>query len=150
MTPIQCSTTTFGTSAHVISTFQPIGSGAESISTHAVQNLRKICAKPTKNSAPIETIHDYPDNTSLNYVHDTQEISENPPDPDPRNGGDDGDPPNNIDNDEPDNDKPRNGNDRFLQVMSNLATGIRALHQPAPQPEKVKVREPDTFDGTDL
>ena len=85
----------------------------------------------------------------MNYVHDTQEISENPPDPDPGNGGDDGDPADNFDNDEPDNDEPRNANDRFLQVMSNLATGIHTLQQPAPQPEKVKVQKPDTFDGAD-
>ena len=149
LTPIRCSTTIFSTSTHVISTFRPLGSGAESISTHAVQNLHKICAKPTKNSTAIKTIHDYPDNTSLYYVHDTQGISENPPDPDPRNGGDDGDPPDNFDNDKPDNDKPQNANDRFLQVMSNLAAGIRALHLPAPWTDKVKVREPNTFDGTD-
>ena len=35
--------------------------------------------------------------------------------------------------------------------MSDLAAGIRTLRQPpaAPRPEKVKVREPDTFDGSD-
>ena len=106
-----------------------------------MQNSCIICTKPTKNSTAIKTIHDYPDNTPLNYVNDTQEISENPPDPDPRNGGDDGYPPNNFDNDEPDNDKPQNVNDRLLQVMSNLATAIYALHQPAPQTDKVKVWE---------
>ena len=67
-----------------------------------MQNLQK----PAKNSSAIETIHDYPDNTPLNYVHNTQEISENPPDPDPGNGGDVGDLPENYDNDELDHDEP--------------------------------------------
>ena len=59
----------------------------------------KICAKPTA----IETISDHQDTTPLEYANNTQEILENPLDPDPGNGTDDGDLPDNFDNDEPDN-----------------------------------------------
>ena len=46
---------------------------------------------------------------------------------------------------------PPNEGERFLQVMSDLAAGIRTMRQPQPaaRPEKVKVHKPDTFDSAD-
>ena len=105
----------------------------------SASRLRNSRAKPDfsqniDNSSPTEHLdlhHNFP---------------EDPPQPD---HGDDGDPPNDPYNNEPD--QPQNENERFLQVMSALAVAIHTLHSPqsAPKPEKVKVREPDTFDGSD-
>ena len=83
----------------------------------------------------------------LDYVEDNQENPQDPPDPDPEDGGD-GNEPDDPDDESPEDNEP---GERFLQVMSDLATGICTLRQPRTEsrPEKVKVWEPDTFDGTD-
>ena len=138
--PVPCTTTTFGTSACVVTAFRPVGSGAESISTHKAQTphtFRKV-------SEETENILDDREPTPLDYVKESQENPQDPPDPNLQDGGD-GDEP-----DKPDNESPEPG-ERFLQVMSDLATGIRTLHQPCTKsrPKKVKVWEPNTFDGAD-
>ena len=83
----------------------------------------------------------------LEYIDNTQDLPNNPPDP---GDGDDSDedPENSHNNDSI---PLSNRNERFLEVMSSPAAGISSLCQPqsAPRPEKVKVREPDTFDGSD-
>jgi hypothetical protein len=85
--------------------------------------------------------------TPLDYIDNTQEA---PQDPDGSDGDGDGD-PDDPNNDDP-QDKPQDNrrDDRYLQVMSDLAAGISSLcqSQSAPKPEKVKVREPDTFDSS--
>ena len=65
--------------------------------------------------------------TPLEYVENTQEAPQELQDPDGRDDDGDGDPydPN---NDEPQNNLPRS-NDRFLQVMADLAAGISSLHK---------------------
>ena len=72
---------------------------------------------------------------------------QDPPDPDPEDGGD-GDEPDDPNDESPEDNEP---GERFLQVMSDLATGICTLCQPytKSRPKKVKVQEPDTFDSTD-
>ena len=96
-------------------------------------------------SEETENILDDREPTPLDYV---EENPQDPPDPDPEDGGDD-DEPDDPDNESPKDNEPR---ERFLQVMSDLATGICTLRQPRTESrlEKVKVREPDTFDGADL
>ena len=90
--PILCTTTTFGTSARIVTAFWPIGSGAESISNHKAQTpctSRKV-------SEETENILDNREPTPLDYVEESQENPQDPPDPNPEDGGD-GDEP-----DEPD------------------------------------------------
>src|SRR3984885_13225953 len=147
LTPARRTTTTFGTSARVITAFRPIGSGAESISSAPKQHETH---KPSENTEILDEDHTV---TPLEYADENQDDLEQPPNPDPEDGdrGDGGDPPDDPGNDEPDDDEPPNGGERFLQVMSDLAAGIRTMCQPQPaaRPEKVKVHEPDTFDGAD-
>src|SRR3984885_4076910 len=147
LTPARRTTTTFGTSARVVIAFCPIGSGAESISSAPKQ------CETRKTSENIEILDEDCTITPLDYVDENQDDLEQPPNPDPEDGdgGDGGDPPDDPGNDEPDNDEPPNEGERFLQVMSDLAAGIHTMCQPQPatRPEKVKVREPDTFDGAD-
>ena len=142
--PVPRTTTTFGTSAHIVTAFRPIGSGAESISTHKVQTPHTSC----KVSEETENILDNREPTPLDYFEESQENLQDLPDPDPEDGGD-GDEPDDPDDESPKDNEP---GERFLQVMSDLAAGIRTLRQPHTEsrPEKVKVREPDTFDGADL
>ena len=67
---------------------------------------------------------------------------DNPNDPEDPNGpdGPDGG-PNNEPNDDP--------NCLFLHALHNLSDSLWNLHQPqVAKPEKIKVHEPDTFDGT--
>ena len=83
----------------------------------------------------------------LECIDNTQDLPNDPPDP---GDGDDSD----EDPEDPHNDDGvplSNRNERFLEVMSSLTAGISSLCQPpsAPRPEKVKVQEPDTFDGSD-
>ena len=141
--PVPRTTTTFGTSAHIGTAFRPVGSGAESISTHKAQTPRTSC----KVSEETENILDDREPTLLDYVEESQENPQDLPDPDPEDGGD-GDEPDDPDDKSPEDNEPR---ERFLQVMSDLAAGIRTLRQPCTEsrPEKVKVQEPDTFDGAD-
>ena len=131
------------TSACVVTAFQPVGSSAESISTHKAQTPR-ISHKVSEDT---ENILDDREPTPLDYVEENQENPQDLPDPDPEDGGDDDEP------DDPDDESPEDNEpgERFLQVMSDLATGIRTLRQPRTKsrPEKVKVREPDTFDSAD-
>ena len=79
-----------------------------------------------------------------------QDLPGDLPKPDDSDDSNDGDPPNEPDHAELPR-EPHNENERFLQVMLDLAAGICTLHQPpsTPQPEKIKVQEPDTFDGSD-
>ena len=100
-----------------------------------------------KVSEETENVLDDREPTLLDYVEDNQENLQDPPDPDPEDGGD-GDEPDEPDNESPDDNEPR---ERFLQVMSDLAAGICTMCQPRTEsrPKKVKVREPDTFDGAD-
>jgi Ty3 transposon capsid-like protein/Zinc knuckle len=147
LTPARHSTT-FGTSARTSSIFHPVGSGAESISTQRPRTPRATLAASVDNEANNSREEDRA-TTPLDYIDNTQETPQDPQDPD--GGDDDGD----GDPDDPNDDEPRDNqqrsDDRFLQVMSDLAAGISSLRQPqsAPKPEKVKVREPDTFDGSD-
>ena len=77
--PVPCTTTTFGTSAHVVTVFQPMGSGAESISTHKAQTLHKSY----KVSEETENILDDREPTSLDYIEDNEENPQDPPDSNP-------------------------------------------------------------------
>ena len=100
-----------------------------------------------KVSEETENVLDNREPIPLDYIKDNQENPQDLPDPDLEDGGD-GDEPDEPDDKSPEDNKP---GERFLQVMSDLATGIRTLCQPRTEsrPEKVKVREPDTFDGAD-
>ena len=70
---------------------------------------------------------------------DDSNSPDNPNDPDDPNGPDGG--PDNEPNDDP--------NCVFLHALHDLSDSLRNLHQPqAAKPEKIKVREPDTFDET--
>ena len=74
----------------------------------------------------------------------------NDPDPgDPDDDdGDDGPPDNPPPNNPPQDDRPEG--DRFIEALVQLSGSLRDLRRdPAPKPEKIKVREPDTFDGSD-
>ena len=79
-----------------------------------------------KVSEETENVLDNREPTPLDYVEENQENPQDPPDPDPEDGGD-GNEPDNHDNESPEDNKP---GERFLQVMSDLATGICTLHQP--------------------
>ena len=148
LTLVQCSTT-FGTSTHTSSVFRPIGSGAESISTNQNQELQTPHRNPNASENLEANISREEDcaPSPLEYINNTQDLSNDLPDPgDGDNGDEDPEDPHN------DNGIPlSNRNERFLEVMSSLTAGISSLCQPpsAPRPEKVKVREPDTFDGSD-
>src|ERR1700733_15474235 len=106
LTPARCTTTTFGTSARVITAFRPIGSGAESISSAPKQRETR------KTSENIEILDEDRTITPLDYVDENQDDLEQPPNPYPEDGdgGDGGDPP-----DDPGNDEPPNEGERFLQ-----------------------------------
>ena len=50
---------------------------------------------------------------------------------------------------EPDNEPEDDPNCLFLHALHDLSDSLRNLHQPqAAKPKKIKVRELDTFDGT--
>ena len=100
-----------------------------------------------KVSEETENVLDNREPTPLDYIKNNQENPQDLPDPDLEDGGD-GDKPDDPDDKSPEDNKPR---ERFLQVMSDLATGICTLRQPHTEtrPEKVKVWEPDTFDSAD-
>ena len=62
----------------------------------------------------------------------------NPNGPDHPNGGPNNEPDNNPD-----------PNCLFLHALHNLSDSLQNLHQPQPaKTKKIKVQEPDTFDGT--
>jgi hypothetical protein len=66
-----------------------------------------------------------------------------PPDPD------DGPGPNEDDGDDSSSSSSTSPNDRFTQALFDLSSSLRELHWSSdPKPEKIKVREPDTFDGS--
>ena len=94
-----------------------------------------------------ENILDDREPTPLDYVEESQENPQDLSDPDLEDGGD-GDEPDDPNNKSPKDNEP---GERFLQVMSDLAAGICTLCQPCSEsrPEKVKVWEPNTFDGAD-
>ena len=81
-------------------------------------------------------------------IHTPQNLPNDPSDPDGRG---DGDPLDNPDDNKSQSNPCQSSNDRFLQVMSEFAVSITSLHQPhsTSKPEKVKVQEPNTFDGSD-
>ena len=91
--PVPRTTTIFGTSTCIVTAFRPVGSGAESISTHKVQTLRTSCKVPEET----ENVLDDREPTPLDYVEDNQENPQYPPDPDLEDGGD-GDEPDDPDN----------------------------------------------------
>ena len=63
-------------------------------------------------------------------------------DPDPGDPGDDG-----PANDPPADDHP--DGDHFIDAIMALSGSLRDLHQdPTPKSKKIKVRDPDTFDGS--
>ena len=67
---------------------------------------------------------------------------DNPNDPEDPNGPDG---PNGGPNNEPEDDPNR----LFLHALHDLLDSLQNLHQPqAVKPKKIKVCEPDTFDGT--
>jgi hypothetical protein len=103
--------------------FRLIGAGAESISTHKAQ---KWCEPHSKTAASDNNeAHDNREAnhspTPLKYVNNPQDIPENPPDP--GDGDGDRDLPDDPDDNEPEDEQPGE-EDRFLQVISDLATGI--------------------------
>ena len=59
----------------------------------------------------------------MEYVEEHQENPQDLPDPNPEDGGD-GDEPDDPNDNEPEDNEP---GERFLQVMSDLAAGIRTL-----------------------
>ena len=143
---MQCSTT-FGTSARTSSVFRPIGSGAESISAQRPRTPRDYTAASETEEA--NTTARERNSPGLEYIDGTEDLPGDPPDPDDGDDGNDGDPPDDPPIDEPPTNPHQNENERFLQVMSDLAAGICTLCQPpsALRPEKVKVQEPDNFDS---
>ena len=90
-------------------------------------------------------------NTPLEYVNPPHDDNHDEP-PHIGGSGDPGDP------DDPGPDDPdENGSqepdpphtDRFVQALFELSGSLRDLHRNnALKPEKIKVREPDTFDGS--
>ena len=78
-----------------------------------------------KVSEETENVLDGREPTLLDYVEESQENPQDPPDPNPEDGGD-GDK-----HDDPGDESPKDNEpgERFLQVMSDLAAGIRTLHQ---------------------
>ena len=76
-----------------------------------------------------------------------------PLDPDDGHGNDHGDPdPGDPGDDGPANDPPaddRPDGDRFIEAIMALSGSLKDLRRdPAPKSEKIKVRDPDTFDGS--
>ena len=66
--PVLHTTTTFGTSTCIVTVFRPIGSGAESISTHKAQTPHTSC----KVSEETENILDDREPTPLDYIEESQ------------------------------------------------------------------------------
>jgi Ty3 transposon capsid-like protein len=71
------------------------------------------------------------------------------PDPgDPDDNDDDDDPPDDPNPIPPPTDNRQEG-DRFIEALMHLSGSLQSLRRdPAPKSEKIKVREPDTFDGS--
>ena len=103
--------------------------------------------------------------TPLEYVNPENPFDPNPsqePEGDPGNDhGDPADPAGEPDPGDPDDDpepsnppspSPNNNRpdgDRFIEAIMQLSESLRDLRrEPAPKSEKIKVRDPDTFDGS--
>jgi hypothetical protein len=86
--------------------------------------------------------------TPLDYVNPpNSEHAGEPEGPGDPDGPGDG-PGDNGGNDDPDGGNPIRDT-RFLDALFELSDSLRTLRQPsAPKADKIKVREPDTFDGT--
>jgi hypothetical protein len=135
--------TTFGTSSRPSNIFRQLGEGAASTSANIMS---------TRNTEdPEQPPNNSRSNTPLEYVNPPHNDNHDEP---PHNGGN-GDP---GDPDDPGPDDPdENGSqepdpphaDRFVQALFELSGSLRDLRRNnAPKPEKIKVREPDTFDGS--
>jgi hypothetical protein len=147
-TPVQ-PLSTFGTSAHPSNIFRTSGEAPTSLSP-------SISARISAFNNPVNDTHGGPEEpktptSPLNYA---------PPNrpPDPPGGRDrDGDEPDPNPDPEPDNPDPHTlpGSpdmlNQFLGGLRQFAHSITANQRPppAPQPEKVKVCDPDTFNGLD-
>ena len=100
--------------------------------------------------------------TPLDYIDPEENpfAPNQPPNPDNDHGSNHGTPPSpggEPDPDDPGDDGPaddppadnRPEGDRFIEALMTLSGSIRDLRRdPAPKPEKIKVRDPDTFDGS--
>lgn len=141
---------TFGSANRPSNIFRQVCEGAPSISANLMSNPN-----------PRETPRDSP---PLKYVNpnNNQEDSDNE-DGLPRGGPEDpdgdGDPngPDNPDGDDDPDGGPKGSNHSpepdpsrlFLNALHDLLDSLRVLRQPqAPKTKKIKVHEPDTFDGT--
>jgi hypothetical protein len=76
------------------------------------------------------------------------EDPDGPGDPDGPDGPNRGHNPNN-DDDDPDNEPDPDPSTLFINALYDLSNSLRTLHGPQPPKQgKIKVRDPDTFDGT--
>jgi hypothetical protein len=147
-TPVQ-PLSTFGTSTRPSNIFRTSGEAPASLSP-------SISTRISAFDNPVDDTHGGPEESKT----PTSPLDYAPPDgpPDPPGGGDgDGDEPDPNPDPEPDNPDPRTppGSpdmlNQFLGGLRQLAHSITANQRPppAPRPEKVKVRDPDTFNGSD-
>ena len=100
--------------------------------------------------------------TPLNYVNPKNPFDPNPsqgPDgnpgnntrnpPDPSNKPDPGEPDDDPEPSNPPSPPPNDNRDRFLEAIIQLSDSLRHLRwNSAPKSEKIKVRDPDTFDSS--
>ena len=102
------------------------------------------------------------DATPLDYINPEENPfdPDQPPDPDNSHSNDHGDPPfpggdpdpgnpgdNGPANDPPADDCPEG--DHFIDAIMALSGSLRDLHRdPTPKFEKIKIQDPDTFDGS--
>ena len=144
-TPVQ-SLTTFGTSARPSNIFRATGAAPPSLSPSISTRLSAF-------ENPVDDNRGDPEEPKT----PTSPLKYTPPDgppPDGDGGGDDPDPTPQPNPDEPDPPIPPGPPDmlnQFLGGLHELAHSITANQRPpsAPRPEKAKVRDPDTFNGSD-
>ena len=149
-------TSTFGTSSRPSNIFRQVGSGAPSISANLMSTRNtEDSGTPDgpRDQSRVATPLDYIDPDGNPFDPDQ------PPDPDNDQGNDHGDPPPpggdpdpDDPGDDPDNNPPadnRPDGDRFIEAIMALSGSLKDLRRdPAPKSEKIKVRDPDTFDGS--
>jgi Domain of unknown function (DUF4939) len=140
---------TFGTTDRSTNIFRQIGSGAPSISANLMSSNRS--PQTPRPPTPLE----YADTSRPDNSGELPEAGE-PSGPDGPGGpdGPDGDPdPEDPDDEPPTGQNPEvnpEPNDRFLDALFELSDSLRTLrqNQSPPREEKIKVRDPDTFDGS--
>jgi len=142
---------TFGQSSRPSSIFRPISSGPPSISA----NLMSLSPNQPRSLTPFAYTASNPNNP---FEHNPSHEPEGSPGDNRGNpSGPDGNPdPGGPDDSDDGNNPPpipttdnRSDGDRFIEAILYLADSLKDLRRDPAKSEKIKLREPDTFDGSD-